>query len=196
MRNIIFSSILLIISLASGSAQAEQQSSLTYMNYVNQNGCFSVDVPSTWRIEVIGEDDDIAAVSPAENAEDKSFESVEIWVDPLENSISLEDYYAKSVQALEKHSTKFELTQSGSRIIDGHESRWFRAVLTRGGVTAEILQYQMILDERIYIINFTAEVAAYARYEAIFEAIIGSFRLEACAQTGDQKNAQPPSRAG
>ncbi len=151
-----------------------------YVTYVNQDGCYTVQFPSTWKIETPegGEDDDISAISPAQHKDDKAFENVEIWVETLENPMPGEEYFALSLKNMEKHSVAFEIKEKGTRMIDGVKAHWFHAFVKKTGASGEVLQYQMIVDDRIYILNFTAEASAYAGFEKIFETIVSSFRFK------------------
>ncbi|MDP1835081.1 MAG: PsbP-related protein [Chlamydiales bacterium] len=154
------------------SAYSEE---LQFEKYTNKDGCYSVDFPKSWSI--IPDEDDVSAVSPAENEQDKAFESVEIWVETLDEPRGLDEYFPLSLENLKKHYTKFEVVGEGSELLDKVPSRWFRAKITRGNVQGEVLQYQMIIDQRVYIINFTADPSAYSRFETIFNRITSSFRF-------------------
>jgi hypothetical protein len=148
---------------------------LEYESYTNKDGCYSVDFPKSWSI--IPDEDDVSAVSPAENEQDKAFESAEIWVETLDEPRTLDEYFPLSLENLKKHYGKFELVGQGAELLDKVPAKWFRAKITRGSVQGEILQYQMIIDQRVYIINFTADPSAYSRFEAIFSRITSSFRF-------------------
>lgn len=175
-RFLTFSFLLANLPLAASTTSTR----LEYVTYINRDGCYSVNFPNTWKIETPegGEDDDISASSPAEHVEDKTFENVEIWVESLDKPLSGEEYFRKSLKNMEKHSTIFEIKEKGTRNIDGVNAHWFHAFVKKGGASGEILQYQLIVDHRVYILNFTADPAAYPQYEKIFEVIVSSFRFK------------------
>lgn len=170
--------LLFAMSLVPVVAAGEE---LTYTPYVNRDECYTISFPNTWSVQVVDETDDIMSTSPSEGPDDKITESVEIWVAAIDDPESLASYFQRSMKNLKRHASHFQLIEQGRETIDGVEARWMLAILTEGGVTGQLLQYQMLVDGRIYMLNFTAEPNAYGRFESIFKTIAHSFLFSACA---------------
>jgi hypothetical protein len=143
--------------------------------YHNKESCYRVNIPKGWAIETF--DDDLAATSPAESKEDKHFENLEIWTETLDEPMTLDTYNQKSIANLKKRMAQFTLKEEGVGQVSAIPARWFRATVKSGGVNGEVLQYQALAGNRIYILNFTAEPSTYDKYAPLFKEIVSSFTL-------------------
>ncbi len=145
--------------------------------YSNDYGCYTVEFPKAWAIEKTGDSGDIAAVSPAEHESDTLFENAAVWVEPVEDDMNLNSYFNETLILLDAHCKKFEVLEKGETAIDGTQALWFKAKVCRGGVSGEIMQYLMVREGRVYILEYTAEVGAFERFGPTFDAITKSFRF-------------------
>jgi len=180
MRKILtFLAVVMITCTGAEEPDSSVSSSLVWRDTANSDGCYRVAFPESWVVSLIGADgDDVQALSPPEGAQDRHFENVVIWVEPLLEDYTPEQYYQQSVNNLKSRSRAFSLLDEGQRKVDGHSALWFHAKLQQGGVWGEILQVQVLHEGRVYIIDCTVEPGKMDEYRHIFNHIIDSFQIE------------------
>lgn len=144
---------------------------------------YSITFPSEWDVGAGWTDEDVTALSPSERPDDIFHENVTVLVDDQIGNLSLDQYYASSLDGLKKLATDFHLEDQGDIEIGGNQARYLIFTHRAGIYTFRVLQYILVEDQKAYLITCTATVDSYAKFEPEFKQIAQSFRLHLPTQT-------------
>lgn len=149
-----------------------------FLLYQNKEYQIEILYPKSWRIaeETLGAQ--VIFLSPLESDEDKFSENLNIIIMKVRQIDDLETICQNSIIQLSRFITNFKLISYEKTYLSGQESRLLLYTGEQQGFKLQFLQVIMKKDDIIYIITFTAEEKAFARYLSTAKFIIDSFKIK------------------
>lgn len=146
-------------------------------HYITKKG-FSIKTPENWETkeELMGMA--FVTLSPQEGPADDFRENVNIIVEDLPRTLSLEEYYELSLANVRQLLTEFEEYESGQSSINGCDTKWLVYSHRMGIFNIKVLVYSLIKGRRAYVITCSAAHDQFSIYRPQFEGIAGTFRFE------------------
>lgn len=149
---------------------------LEFVDLVNEKAGFSISVPLTWETSEKLMGAMTVAVSPMEES-DTFRENINVVLEELTSTISVEEYVVASDRMLLKIFKEFEQHERGpiaagylSGILSGYSYEM-------DGQRLRLMQAVFVFGKRAYVVSCTVQYDRFSEYEPIFRKIIKSFKL-------------------
>lgn len=146
--------------------------------YYNRDKGFSIKIPDSWDTKKAYLGTDIVAISPPEGPGDEFHENFNVLVQPLNESMTVDQFYQKSIPGFKTVTTEFRELSHGYCELDGKMSRWDIISHKMGPLTIKVLTYITIHNANGYVLTFSASEAKFGEYEQMFRNIADTFRFE------------------
>lgn len=146
--------------------------------YHSKEKGFSIRLPKEWerREGIMGTT--VIALSPQEGPADQFRENVNVFVEELPRTISLEEYSTLSLANLRKLMTDFQELGTGEAVIGKATAVRRISSYRMGQFSLKALAYSLVKGRRAYVITCSSEAEQFDTYLGKFEDIAESFRLE------------------
>ena len=146
--------------------------------YYSRNKGYSIKIPDSWDTKKAYLGTDIVAVSPSEGPDDDFHENFNVMVQPLNESLTVDQFYQKSIPGFKTITKEFREHSHGYVELDGKKARWDILSHKMGPLTIKVLAYITIHSTNGYVITFSSSEAKFSRYEEMFKNIADTFRFE------------------
>lgn len=139
---------------------------------------FSIRFPSDWETQTGDAGVEVMSLSPLDGAGDSFRENVNVVTERLPSRMSLKAYGDASVKNLQKMLSNCSVEEHTTTRIGGEEAGRIVYMHRMQGYDIKVLAYYLVDGRQACVITSTATKQSYARFEAQFEAIAKTFRLE------------------
>lgn len=146
--------------------------------YYSRDKGYSIKIPDSWDIKKAYLGTDIVAVSPPDGPLDDFHENFNVMVQPLNESLTVDQFYQKSIPGFKSVTQEFREHTHGYIELDGEKARWDIISHKMGPLTIKVLAYITIRNTSGYVITFSASEAKFSEYEEMFKNIADTFRFE------------------
>lgn len=175
--NITIISLIMFCPLIAESDAAVGKMVLKQQVFKSTDGDYSIQFPSKWGVKKGFMGTDVIALAPLDGSEDIFRENVNIIFTILDTPMTADEYYSLNMKSLEQLLTDFELEESEHVTLDGNPAFKILYTYRMGTVDAKVIQYLFLIDNRAYVITFTANPESFEDYQQRFEGIVRSFKF-------------------
>jgi serine/threonine-protein kinase len=146
--------------------------------YKNKDYGIEINYPQNWDKQT-REDfftSGIIFISPKESEQDSFQEEVSVFSENLASPLSLSEYTQESIKEIKKLSDPHVSSPHGTTLADWQAS----TVIYQGeenGYLVQRMQVWTVINNKAYIITYTAQPEKYDRFLPVVEQMIGSFAI-------------------
>ncbi len=150
-----------------------------FLIYHNPTFDIKLEYPDNWQVidDSTGTALDVKFISSRENMISKSQNGVEVLVFDLPNPQTLEDHAEKHIEYLKNTFSKFELVDSSETILGGVPAHRVEYSYI-GSIPEKWIEVFAFIDQRIYLMAFSANSIEFSNYSPTFQKIQDSFEIE------------------
>jgi hypothetical protein len=157
---------------------ASADDALELQRFYSRDSRFSIALPKAWE-HVLDEDPSaLGAISSREGIDDKFRENLLVGSFPLNEKMSLLEYFSGNLEYLKNQIPSLEIKKTENIKVNGVDAVRVTYVTPIEGVNYMTLQIFTIKDSRGYIITTMGEEEKYEKYESVFSKMIDSFYFE------------------
>lgn len=141
---------------------------------------YSVSYPKSWNIDTSGYGGaEFSFLTVDTTSEDLFTDNVTLGIQDLTGKeIDLNKFVELSEEQVKTLVNDGELLESKTMNDKKHPYQKFVYTLSQSGIHLKVAQYYWVVNEKAYILTFTAETSKYDTYKADGEAIMNSFELK------------------
>jgi hypothetical protein len=151
-----------------------------FILYENKTHNFQINYPTKWEVAEGVMGTVVAFISPLGNADDKFSENINVIVGDLAAypDLTLDKYEEISLVQLANLITDFKLVKRGNSVISGMPAKIVIFTGKQGVFQLKYMQAYIIVNNRAYVITFTAEKKEYRNYEEVAMEIVNSILIK------------------
>lgn len=146
--------------------------------YTHSNKTYKIDYPMAWKLDTTANNYGVSffLFAPLENDSDTFRENINLIVqDPGEEKITLEEFVKISTDQIKNMLSASAILRS-EKITSGGKEGW--KIIYEGNQSKKELkwqQYYWVVDNKAYVLTFTAEQSSYSLFEPVAQRIMESF---------------------
>ena len=144
----------------------------------SMNG-FEIRPPSGWTVDqsgLLGTKVIFYSTTPDLHGKTPFSASINVLTGPAQDS-TLEEIVGPSREQVAQILTDFTLLEETSLIVNGLEAHIFEYTYSLGVFPLRVMQMLVVYEDSVYAITTGSLEAAWDKYEGVFEASLGSFRI-------------------
>jgi hypothetical protein len=157
-----------------------QSSAKTSNDFIKLNRTgYSINYPSIWTLDTSHAfGSDIFVYSASEDSSDGFRENVNVLIQHLPDSITLQGYIDTSDKQIARYLVDTDILQS--EIVQDNDRRFCRIVYnhTQGIFRIRAEQYYFVENKKAFVLTFSAETSKASQFQDIGSAILNSFRFD------------------
>ncbi len=147
--------------------------------YSDSTNGFEIRPPSGWTVDqsgLLGTKVVFYSKTPDLHGKTPFSASINVLTGPAQDS-TLEEIIGPSREQVAQILTDFTLLEETSLIVNGLEAHIFEYTYSLGVFPLRVMQMLVVYEDRVYAITTGSLEAAWDKYEGVFEASLGSFRV-------------------
>ena len=147
--------------------------------YSDSTNGFEIRPPSGWTVDqsgLLGTKVVFYSKTPDLHGKTPFSASINVLTGPAQDS-TLEEIIGPSREQVAQILTDFTLLEETSLIVNGLEAHIFEYTYSLGVFPLRVMQMLVVYENRVYAITTGSLEAAWDKYEGVFEASLGSFRV-------------------
>lgn len=171
--------IAFVVFISGCTAQTSEKTGISYPTYLNTDYGVEMKYPYGWDVNEEADGIVVAFMSPAESADDRFRESVNLVMNDLSGQgMTLDIYRDIAVEQITGALENVELLEAESATLDGNPA--FRLVYSADGTYGRLqfMQLMTIKDDISYILTYTAEPGSFDTYRNSVDSMLDSFRIK------------------
>ena len=160
-------------------AADSQSPDLLGPRYSDSINGFEIRPPSGWTVDqsgLLGTKVIFYSTTPDLHGKTPFSASINVLTGPAQDS-TLEEIVGPSREQVAQILTDFTLLEETSLIVNGLEAHIFEYTYSLGVFPLRVMQMLVIYEDSVYAITTGSLEAAWDKYEGVFEASLGSFRI-------------------
>jgi len=160
--------------------EASQEANETLVKYTNADKKYSIEYPSNWRKEDMPKLD-LVLFAPLVDDQQEPQGSINVISEKVDDSVTLDQFYNESHSSLTTTLKEVEVKKSGSKQINGIDTKWVTYTHVMQGVKFEVIQYFVVAKDenqkRVYLMTFSAVGDSFDAYQPLFEKTASTFKV-------------------
>lgn len=169
--------IFILLAILGFTVQASAQKD-SWVEYKKDN--YRIEYPENWTLDTTHKTPtDFIILSPLSSAEDQFKENLNLVIQDLSGlGFDLDNFTALSEQQIQNYMEESELIEN-ERLKKGE--REYQHLIYTAKKSQRVLrfeQYYWIINEKAYILSFTAELDKFNEYQDLSKQILDSFALK------------------
>ena len=149
-----------------------------YTKFKNETIGFSIDMPEGWNILENYMGVTVASISPSDGPDDNYRENVNVFIELIRDTLSLEQYYQTNITRINQLSVDYKEIGNDDTKINDLKVKWLLYSYSMGEQEIKVLSYILIKGKFGLSINCSAVSDKFPGYQKDFEKIGHSFRFE------------------
>lgn len=167
--------VLLILAMLAGTVAAEEGALQTYSDAGNK---FALEYPATWEVHENASGAGVIILSPLENQDDRFSENINVMVQDLSpQPMTIEEYTELSTDQIAQVLTDGKVIEAKPVTLAGHDGYQLIYAGKQGDFSLKWMCRYAIVDNRVYLVTYTAEEDKFDVYLKDMEQIFASFTL-------------------
>jgi len=146
--------------------------------YTNKEKGFSIKFPADWERKEGMMGTAVLALSPQEGTADQFRVNVNVTIEDLPKTLSLDEYVAAALGALRKVLTDLEEHENSAMNVAGTPAKRLIFSHRMGAIKVKAMQCVLVKGTRGYVITCSAAPDQFDNYRPKFDEIVQSFRFE------------------
>lgn len=149
-------------------------SAISVQAYTNEEYNFSIDPPSGWTVNDTTTGAAVFFFGPTE----EGFRvSVNVQVESLPTTMTVEQYASGAKELFPTAFSNFKVVSEGTRVINKVEAYELVYTLTQGSIDIKGKQVYLIVNKKAFIITYGALPTTYQKYLSAFESSAETFKI-------------------
>lgn len=176
---ILFSILGFILGFQTSSfAQKNAKSHINWLEFKKDN--YQLKYPESWTLDTTAKTAaDFMILSPLSSDNDEFKENLNLVVQDLSGlNFDLDNFTALSEQQIQSYMEESEVIENERLKKDDREYQHLIYTAKNGGRMLRFEQYYWIINEKAYILSFTAEFDQFEKYQDLSKQILDGFILK------------------
>lgn len=162
-KGLITTLVVLLVCVSVSSVQA----------YTTEEYNFSIDPPSGWTVDDTTTGAAVFFYGPTE----EGFRlNVNIQVESLPTTMTVEQYASAAKELLPTVGSNFQFVSEGTRVINKVEAYELVYTFTQSNIDIKGKQVYLVVNKKAFIIAYTASPTTYQKYLSAFESSVETFK--------------------
>jgi serine/threonine protein kinase len=158
-------------------SKTQVENLLTYQSSAHQ---FKIKYPEKWEKQELQNpviNDVVVFIAPKKNTADAYQEQITVSIEDLPKPMSLDEYNQSSLQQIKTNFTDVKILEETPKTIANH--RGYTVVFDDkdGQTNTKKMQTWTLMDNKAYVITYTAEKSEYSDYLKTAENMMNSFEI-------------------
>ncbi len=145
--------------------------------YTSYSNFFSIEEPSGWTITESTSGTVVVTFYEPTSTSNGSFALIEVDVQTLTESISLEELAQTIQQQYQTSFDSFQIISQSTGVVNGVDAYEITASISAQGLSFRLKQAMMIQNSRVYIVSYAATGGRYQQFLADFEDSLETFTI-------------------
>ena len=142
--------------------------------YTNEEYNFSIAPPSGWTVDDTTTGAAVFFYGPTEEG---FMVNVNIQVESLPTTMTLEEYASAAKEQLAIAFSNYELVSEGTRVINEVNAYELVSTFTQGEIDLKMKQVLLVKAKKAYVITYGALPTTYQKYLSAFESSVETFKI-------------------
>lgn len=139
---------------------------------------YHIDYPENWTLDTTNTATCFIIFSPLSSDTDEFKENLNLVVQDLSGlNFDLDNFTALSEQQIQNYMEESDLTENERLKKGNQEYQHLIYTAKSGGKLLRFEQYYWLINEKAYVLTFTAELQYFDQYKSISKEILDSFEL-------------------
>lgn len=164
-----------LICFATAVEAPKQVGALTE-KFTNKEKMYSIDYPADWQKREVPSID-FVLFAPPKGTDAQIHASMNVIAEKVNPPVTLNQFYTESVNNITTELKDVKMEGSGEATLNGTGSKWVLYSHKMQDISFKVLQYFIVVGERVYLLTFSALENDFATYRPDFDQIANSFHI-------------------